>query len=164
MRRRPPDVRKHETGPLVVLPNIRIYDMLFSMDTKEGIRALLTIAWMAAYLQSLFPLWVKPDTPRKKIPPDSDRWKIQVTYEWTIKWDVDPLPYFESPHPDIVVELVEHRINVVGVSEVMDGRYSIGLGFNYSRPTDFGIVLYWTEKWVKADAKEFFEWLNTMNK
>ena len=134
-------------------------------DYREGIRALLTIAWMAAYLQSQFPLWIKPDTQRRTVPTNRDRWAIQIPYEGSIKWEAyDPLPYFVSAYPDIVVALQEHRINVVGVSEVMDGRYSIGLGFNYHRPTDFGIVLYWVEKWVKADAKEFFEWLNTMNK
>ena len=33
MRGTPPDARKRETVPLIVLPNIRVYGMLFSMDT-----------------------------------------------------------------------------------------------------------------------------------
>ncbi len=135
------------------------------MDTKEGIKegikALWAIAYMAAYLQSQFPIWVRSETTRRNMPVDTDRWRIAVPYEMDLNFR-NPLPYFEPP-PDLTVELIEHRVGIEGVSEIFDGKYSVGLGFGYHPPTDFGVVLWWTEKWVKVDAKELFDWLNTTN-
>ncbi len=120
---------------------------------------------MAAYLQSQFPAWVSESTPRHQVPIDTDRIKVWVPYDVKVKWEVDSLPYIiETAHYNIAVELVEYRIGIEGVSEIFDGKYHIGLGFGSTNPEYFGVVLWWTEKWIPKTAQELFEWLNTMIK
>lgn len=132
------------------------------MDTKEGIKALWAIAYMAAYLQSLFPVWVESKTPRTSIE-KTDRLKVQAPVEWNVNDFINPLPYYEPLYPDIVVELIEHHIGIEGVSEVFDGRYHVGLGFAYFGPEYDGIVLYWTERWIsdQGSFRELWKYVRT---
>lgn len=130
------------------------------MNTREGMKALLAIAWMAAYLQSQFPDWVGPETPRIKVPPDKDRWIVPWPYEFETKWEADPPPYFDPPHPDIVIDLVEYRICTEGVSNIFDGLYKIGLGFGYYSPEYGGVMLYWIKKWDKLTVEHFEDFWN----
>lgn len=124
------------------------------MDTREGIKALLAISWLAAYLQSLFPLWVGSVTPRQFVTPHVNAWKVQHPKAYEEYKATEPVPPFMELVPEIDVELAEHRIGVTGVSKIFDGQYHIGLGFGYFGPKYNGIVFYWTERWVKADLDD----------
>ena len=133
------------------------------MDTREGIKALLAISWLAAYLQSLFPVWVRSFTPRQAVTPHVNAWKVHHPKAYEEFRVTEPVPPFMEAAPTIDVELTEHRIGVHGVSKIFDGQYHIGLGFGYFGPKYGGIVFYWTERWVKAeldDMRRMAEWWN----